>query len=108
MIAVHAGAVRYGGFISRRGAEKIADDVLACADTDTFIEQVVTDDVFDLPGALDSVRAHMRDLLAMQALREGYLLTALPHEVIDRAPGSQGWFMRRIRLIAPVRKAPTS
>jgi hypothetical protein len=102
--AVIAIASRRGFQLDPETAEQIADAVTGCADDDMYVEQQVTDDIFSDDGAMGRVREHMRTRLAADALKNEVLLTALPHEIVDRPPGWEGQFLRRVRLIAPVRR----
>ena len=101
-------SARCGCALTRTAAEQIADAILGCADTDVFTDYSLPDDTYGSmrPGALDGLRESMRNHLAITALKDGLLLTALPHEITDRPPGPEGRFLRRIRLIAPARIAP--
>jgi hypothetical protein len=107
--AVQRTGARRGITIDRETAEQIAKAVLRASDTYAQVEVAVTDDVYDDlvrdPGHFASVRKRMRRQLAVEALEDGLLLTRLPHEIIDRPPAPEGWYKRRIRLIAPARKA---
>lgn len=102
-------ALRHGSPLTRAAAEQIAEAVLGCADTDIHSDYMLADDVYEnmRDGAMDGLRESMRNHLAITALKDGYLLTALPHEITDRPPDIEGQFCRRIRLIAPARKAPS-
>lgn len=103
VIAIHAGSVRYGGVsISRDVAEKIADDVLGCADTDLFTEAEFYDEA---PGeAVEQVRVRLRRELAILAMSWGYGFTLMPHEIIDQPRDLAPMGIKRIRIIAPARR----
>ena len=61
------------------------------------------------PRLPDHERAYAlveRDDGAVYRLYGGLAGARLPHEIVDRPPGTEGLFCRRIRLIAPARRAP--
>lgn len=103
VIAIHAGSVRYGGVsISRDAAEKIAGDVLGCADTDLFTEAEFHDAAPE--EVVEQVRVSLRRELAVLAMSQGYGFTRMPHEIIDQPRDLAPMGLKRIRIIAPARR----
>jgi hypothetical protein len=93
---------RCGPSVSRRDVEEIVSVVVNHGFEELYVDHAVSDDlVASAPfDALESLREHMRNQLAIEALKNGCVMLTLPREV----KGGGEWGMTTLRLIVPVRR----
>lgn len=88
--------------VARRDVEEIVSAVVNHGFEEFYVDQMIASAEMDalVPGAMDGLRQHMRNALAIRTLEEGCVMLTLPREVSGHPV--QG--MTRIRLIVPVRR----
>src|ERR1700733_1737202 len=89
--------------VTRADVEAIVSAVANHGFEELYVEQSLPDHYVDAdtePGMMDRLRGHMRQALAIEAIRANAVMLTLPREVIDHPQ----WYVTRIRLIAPVRR----
>jgi hypothetical protein len=88
--------------VTKRDVDEIVSAVVNHGFEEIYVDHAVFDDLLGAArqDALESLRQHMKDQLAIEALRSGCVMLTLPRETIG--PGEYG--MTRLRLIVPVRQ----
>jgi hypothetical protein len=86
-----------------RDVEEIVSAVVNHGFEELYAEQLINDAaVPDITGTVrEDLSSHMREVLALKAIRNGCVMLALPREVTDHPERG----VTRIRFIVPVRRA---